>query len=110
MIFGIDRSALAELRSAADGFEAELLSALRAKTIDFTGDFKILSLSLTDHFTHFTAYPVETFLGANALFTTEDNSLGLSPFSSRHANLDGVCFEGLRYYRISLHHRQLTLA
>ena len=37
------------------------------------------------------------FLGANALFTTEDNALGLSPFSSRYANLDGVCFEVLRY-------------
>ena len=57
------KSALAELRSAAGGFLTLLLSALRAKTIDFTGDFKILSLRLTDHFTHFTAYPVETFLG-----------------------------------------------
>ena len=56
-------SALAELRSAAGGFEAVLLSALRAKTIDFTGNSKGLSLSLTDHFTHFTAYPVETFFG-----------------------------------------------
>lgn len=57
------RSTLAELRSAAGGFLTLLLSALRAKTIDFTGDFKILSLRLTDHFTHFTAYPVEAFLG-----------------------------------------------
>ena len=54
-------------------------------------------------------FGVAPFLGANALFTTEDNSLGLSPFSSRYANLDGVCFEGLRYYRKSLHPRQLSL-
>ena len=39
------RSALAELGSAAGGFEAVLLSALRSKTIDFTGSFKISSLS-----------------------------------------------------------------
>lgn len=57
------KSALAELRSAAGGFLTLLLSALRAKTIDFTGNSKGLSLSLTDHFTHFTAYPVETFFG-----------------------------------------------
>ena len=31
------RSALAELRSATSGFEAVLLSVLRAKTVDFTG-------------------------------------------------------------------------
>lgn len=51
------------MQSAAGGFLTLLLSALRSKTIDFTGNSKGLSLSLTDHFTHFTAYPVETFLG-----------------------------------------------
>lgn len=44
--FGIlkSRSALAELRSAAGGFEAVLLSVLRAKTVDFTGFFKLSRL------------------------------------------------------------------
>ena len=38
------RSTLAELRSAAGGLETVLLSALRAKTVDFTGFFKFSRL------------------------------------------------------------------
>lgn len=38
------RSTLAELRSAAGGFEAVLLSVLRAKTVDFTGFFRFSRL------------------------------------------------------------------
>jgi hypothetical protein len=37
-------SALAELRRAACGLETVLLSALRAKTVDFTGFFKFSRL------------------------------------------------------------------
>jgi len=37
-------SALAELRCATGGFEAVLLSVLRAKTVDFTGFFRFSRL------------------------------------------------------------------
>ena len=41
----LDRnSALAELRSATSGFETVLLSALRVKTVDFTGFFRFSRL------------------------------------------------------------------
>ena len=41
----LDRnSALAELRCATSGFEAVLLSVLRAKTVDFTGFFRFSRL------------------------------------------------------------------
>ena len=36
--------ALGELRSATSGFETVLLSALRAKTVDFTGFFRFSRL------------------------------------------------------------------
>ena len=38
------RLSLAELRCATSGFEAVLLSVLRAKTIDFTGFFRFSRL------------------------------------------------------------------
>ena len=38
------RSALGELRSATGGLETVLLSALRAKTVDFTGFFRFSRL------------------------------------------------------------------